>query len=203
MSGTQHICNDKDNIKMLNMILAMNKDNLIGINNDLPWHLSEDLKRFKQLTQGKTVIMGKNTYLSMVPYFIDKEILPGRHKVILTSANVTAQENITIVKSIADIQELIKDTTKEFWLIGGAQLFRQLYNQVDNIYLTRVNIDTPTLKEQYYRSKNTLFNQERHNHGFNEYHIVDIDLANFTLTESTESKNKKCTFLVYKNNKNT
>lgn len=181
---------------MLNMILAMNKDGLIGINNELPWHLPQDLKRFKQLTNNKTVIMGKNTYLSLVPYFVDKEILPNRKKIILTnSAMTTSYENITIVNSIQEIDNLIKNKDEEFWLIGGTSLFQQLFHKIDNIYLTLVDMDTITLKEQYLRKHNTLFNQAHKSHNVNVYHFLNLNLDQFHCVESQSID--KCTFITY------
>lgn len=170
---------------MLNMILAMSDDGLIGINNELPWHLPQDLKRFKELTLNQTVIMGKNTYLSLVPYFIDKEILPNRHKIIISSNKISSQPNIKCINNIGELKEYI-DSEQEYWLIGGTSLFNQLFSHVNKIFITKVHIPLNTLKEQYLRKHNCLHNQSHKKYHENIFHILELDLSQFKITKQED-----------------
>ena len=173
----------------------MNEEGLIGINNELPWHIPEDLKRFKQVTMNQTVIMGKNTFLSLLPYFVDKEVLPNRNKIILTSASIATQPNITTVKSIENIKNIVAKEIQDYWLIGGTSLFCQLFDIVDQIYLTKVNISTSVLKEKYLREKNTLFNQIYQQSHLDIYHFLDMNLQEFKIID--EVKGAECDFITY------
>ena len=106
---------------MLSIIVAKAKNNIIGKDNTLIWHLPEDLKRFKRLTTGHTIIMGRKTFESL------GRVLPNRHHIILCNdaeMNVD-NENVEILEDISMLDKYIKDTEEHF-VIGGATMYRLL-----------------------------------------------------------------------------
>tara|TARA_Y100000389_G_C17463570_1_gene523644 strand:+ start:2204 stop:2752 length:549 start_codon:yes stop_codon:yes gene_type:complete len=127
----------------INIIVAICKNNGIGINNKLPWYYSSDLKKFKTLTTGNkrnAVIMGKNTYES-----INKN-LPNRDNLILSKSLIIHEKSGDyLLKSFNNLDSLLNFTkTKNYeniWVIGGNQIYKLFLNKniVDNIYLTYIN----------------------------------------------------------------
>lgn len=121
---------------MISMILAMDKNNLVGRGNDLPWNYPEDLKYFKKITLNKDVFMGYNTYLSIVNR-IGKP-LPKRNNYVLTFENELPLGG-NIVKDVDSFFEKYQSSEKEVFIIGGKSIYEMLVNRVDYIYLTRIN----------------------------------------------------------------
>lgn len=120
---------------MLSLIVAVSRNNVIGKDNGLIWHLPDDLKRFKKLTTGKTIIMGRKTFDSL------GRVLPNRKHVVITRSGIDVDnENIEVVKDVLDIQKYIDDD-KENFLIGGATMYSLLINNVSKMYITRINKD--------------------------------------------------------------
>lgn len=118
----------------LSMIVAMANKRVIGINNTLPWHLSEDLKRFKALTMGHHIIMGRKTYESL------GRLLPGRTTVIVTHNPNYHVEGALIAHSMKEALALVEEDEQPF-LIGGAALYQAGLAYADQIYLTEVHAD--------------------------------------------------------------
>ena len=119
---------------MLSHIVAASENNIIGSNNELPWKLSNDFKYFKNKTWGMPVIMGRNTYESM------KKDLPGRINIVLTKKTDWHPENVFVTHSIEEAVAKAKESeTKEIFIIGGGEIFKQTMTIVDRIYLTRVH----------------------------------------------------------------
>ncbi len=127
----------------INIIVAICKNNGIGINNKLSWYYSSDLKKFKILTTGNkknAVIMGKNTYLS-----INKNLLNRDNLILSKSLIINEKINDNICKSFNNLDSLLNFTkTKNYeniWIIGGNQIYELFLkkNIVDNIYLTYIN----------------------------------------------------------------
>ena len=106
---------------MLSIIVAKSRNNAIGKDNQLLWKISDDLKRFKALTTGHTIIMGRKTFESL------GRVLPNRFHIVLTrDENYKIEdENVKIVNNITEIDSLIKDE-KENFVIGGAQIYASL-----------------------------------------------------------------------------
>ncbi|MDP3607767.1 MAG: dihydrofolate reductase [Methylophilus sp.] len=118
----------------LSMIVAVANNGVIGVNNTLPWHLPEDLKRFRALTMGHHIIMGRKTYESL------GRLLPGRTTVIVTR-NVGYQvDGAVVVHSLDDAMRFCKQD-EELFLIGGAQLYQDGLPHVQKLYITRVDIE--------------------------------------------------------------
>lgn len=115
----------------LSIIVAYAKNRVIGINNALPWHLPEDLKRFKALTMGHHIIMGRKTFDSL------GRLLPGRTTVIVSRNHSLKVEGAIVVHSLeAAIQACGSDD--EAFLIGGAELYQAGLKYADKLYVTEI-----------------------------------------------------------------
>lgn len=118
----------------LSLIVAMASNRVIGINNTLPWHLPEDLKRFKALTMGHHIIMGRKTYESL------GRLLPGRTTVIVTRNKSYNVEGALIADSLEAAIALCKDDDEPF-LIGGAELYKAGLKLATRLYITQVHAE--------------------------------------------------------------
>ena len=119
---------------MLSIIVAKAKNNVIGKDNQLIWNLPEDLKRFKSMTTGHTIIMGRKTFESL------GRVLPDR-KHIVFSQNPDFQvndENVEVVHSMLQIQQYI-ESEEEAFVIGGAMIYGLLMPHVTKMYITQIN----------------------------------------------------------------
>ena len=119
---------------MLSIIVAVAENNVIGKDNKLIWHLPEDLKRFKKLTTGHTIIMGRKTFESL------GRILPNRKHVILCNdmeLNIE-DENVEVLEDISMLKQYI-DSTEENFVIGGATIYKLLLPYANKIYLTLIH----------------------------------------------------------------
>ena len=119
---------------MLSTIVAIAKNNVIGKDNKLIWHLPEDLKRFKNITSGKVIIMGRKTFESL------GRVLPNRKHVVLCNdmeMNID-NENVEILNSIDKLDKYI-NSEEECFVIGGATIYKLLMPYVEKLYITRIN----------------------------------------------------------------
>jgi dihydrofolate reductase len=124
------------------MIVAMAQNRVIGRDNQLPWHLPNDLKYFKATTMGKPIVMGRKTYESI------GKPLPGRPNVVVTTNEGFAADGVSVAHSVSEA--LVKSTqmaqsggASEVMVIGGAQLYREMLPQAKRLYLTLVHDDVP------------------------------------------------------------
>ena len=121
---------------MLSIIVAMANNNIIGKDNQLIWHLPADLRHFKNLTTGHTIVMGRKTYESI------GRPLPNRKNIVITQNTDYQAEGCKILHNKGTISlDLLKDldlTKQEIFIIGGAEIYRQFLPFVDKIYLTEV-----------------------------------------------------------------
>lgn len=119
---------------MVNLIVAIGKNNLIGKGNELPWHYKEDLQYFKQTTLNKTVLMGENTFYSIIG--MNKKLLPNRKMVV-----ATFDENFKFdgVEVTHDLKKYLQETKEEVFIIGGAQIYKFCLPLCDRLYITHVN----------------------------------------------------------------
>lgn len=118
---------------MISIIVAVSEDLGIGKDNELLWHISEDLKRFKRLTSGKTVIMGKKTWESL-----PRRPLPERKNIVLTDDPSECIDCSVTAYSIEDaLSKCEKD--EEIFVIGGGSVYRQFMPIVDRLYITHVH----------------------------------------------------------------
>ena len=117
----------------LTLIVAVSENNVIGKDNDLVWRLKNDLKRFKKLTSGHCIIMGRKTFESF------PNPLPNRtHIVITRQPNYKVPEGVIVVNSLEDAIETSKKDLNPF-IIGGGEIYKQALNFVDLIELTKVH----------------------------------------------------------------
>ena len=116
---------------MLSLIVAISENHVIGREGQLPWHLSADLKRFKKLTMGHHIVMGRKTYDS-----IGRQ-LPGRTSVVLTRQTDWAVEGVLTASDLETALELAGDD-EEVFVIGGSQIYQLALPLVDRLYVTRV-----------------------------------------------------------------
>ncbi|SIS37253.1 dihydrofolate reductase [Salimicrobium flavidum] len=118
---------------MISFIFAMDKNRLIGKNNDLPWHIPKDFQFFKDKTVNRTVIMGRKTFESL------GGALPRREHVIITSDQNYEAEGCTVVHSIEEILQLTNsDPEKEWFIIGGTVLFEAMQEEANRMYVTHI-----------------------------------------------------------------
>ncbi|MBL4839133.1 MAG: dihydrofolate reductase [Kordiimonadaceae bacterium] len=121
---------------MISIIVAMAENRTIGVNNDLPWHLPEDLKFFKKTTLGKPIVMGRKTFDSI------GRALPGRQNIVITRNKGWAHEGVDVVGSIAEAIEVAGDVD-ELMITGGAQIYAQALELTDRLYVTEVATVVP------------------------------------------------------------
>ncbi|PWA13263.1 dihydrofolate reductase [Pueribacillus theae] len=117
---------------MISFLVAMDKNRLIGKDNDLPWRLPADLAFFKKKTTGNTIIMGRKTYASI------GRPLPNRRNVILTRDKNFNAEGCIIVHTVEDAIASIQPNEEGF-VIGGAEIFPQFLPYADKMYITFIN----------------------------------------------------------------
>jgi len=118
---------------MISIIVAVAENNAIGKNNKLLWHIPEDLKRFKQITTGHTVVMGKRTWESL-----PIRPLPNRRNMVITDDPTDVFTGAEMVMSIKAALNLMK-TGDEYFIIGGASVYSQFLPLCDRLYLTKVH----------------------------------------------------------------
>jgi len=132
---------------LITLIVAVADSGVIGRDNGLPWHLPEDLKRFKRLTMGKPMVMGRRTFESI------GKPLPGRLNIVVTRDTNYRREGVTAVHDVDGALRAAGDAP-EVMVIGGAELFRALLPRAGRIHLTRVhgniegNVMWPALDER-------------------------------------------------------
>lgn len=121
---------------MLSIVVAKGKNNIIGNENKLIWSLPADMKRFKELTTGHVIIMGRKTFESL------GRVLPNRKHIVFTqNPDFTIKdENVQVVHSMLEIKEYIDDE-KENFVIGGAMIYSLLMPHVSKMYITEINQD--------------------------------------------------------------
>ena len=118
----------------ISIIVAISQNGVIGREMDLPWHISADLKRFKALTMGHHIVMGRKTYESI------GRLLPGRTTVIITRQADYQIPGAVVVNSVEQAFAVAADDHESF-IVGGSQIYNLALPQVDTLYITRVHAD--------------------------------------------------------------
>jgi dihydrofolate reductase len=124
---------------MFSIIVAIGNNNEIGKNNKLLWHIPEDLKKFKEITQGKTVIMGRNTYESI------GKPLPDRHNIVLSKDlklfSNNYNEKLEICDNFSEIVKKYENSDEEIFIIGGAQVYKKALESgiVEKLYISHID----------------------------------------------------------------
>lgn len=156
---------------MISLIVARDKNNLIGKANDLPWNYPEDLKYFQKITKGKSVLMGYNTYLSIFDRL--KKPLPNRENYVITFEDSLIGNPYIVQGNIEGfLNSWPKD--KELFIIGGKSIYEWLYSFCDMLYITEI--------DKIYEGDVYL----------------NISLDNYELIQSTQGLTPELCFNVYK-----
>ena len=120
---------------MISLIVAKSQNNVIGQNNQLPWHLSEDLKHFKATTMNHPILMGRKTFDSI------GRALPGRENIVVTRNTNYKNDAVTVIH---DLEAYLKDhqnTPDKIFVIGGSRIYEQSLNYVSEIVMTVIEND--------------------------------------------------------------
>ncbi|MDR1552187.1 MAG: dihydrofolate reductase [Prevotellaceae bacterium] len=120
-------------MKTFSIIVAIAANNAIGKNNNLLWHISADLKYFKKITSEHTVIMGKNTWLSL-----PVKPLPERKNIIISQTLNLNEENVFVVCSVQDAIDICDENSENF-IIGGASIYEQFLHVASKLYITKIH----------------------------------------------------------------
>lgn len=119
---------------ILSMIVARSKNNAIGKDNKLLWHIPEDLQYFKEKTLGKTIVMGRKTYESI------GRPLPGRRSVVMTRDSSFSVDGVDVVNSVDEVLSLL-NTNHEIVIIGGDSVYKQFLEHADTLYVTEIDYE--------------------------------------------------------------
>lgn len=150
---------------MISLVVAAAENNAIGKNNQLLWHLPNDLKFFKNTTWAGVVIMGRKTFESV------NKPLPGRLNIVVTGNKEWQAEGVMVAPDLKQAIELAaKENFKKIFIIGGGEIYKQSMPLADTIYMTRVHtqIDGDTYfpvidtNEWQLKEKNDFFKDEKH-----------------------------------------
>ena len=124
---------------MLSLIVAVAQNGAIGRNNELLWHISEDLKYFKSTTTGHPVIMGRKTYESI------GRPLPGRRNIVVTRGTIAMPQvknpqttSFEVSNNLDEVISLAKNSENEFFVMGGGELYKQTFSCADRLYITKI-----------------------------------------------------------------
>tara|TARA_B100001250_G_scaffold39138_1_gene31159 strand:- start:20 stop:538 length:519 start_codon:yes stop_codon:yes gene_type:complete len=169
----------------VNLIVAVSENNVIGVENDLPWNLPNDMSYFKKITSGHCVIMGRKNYLSIPKKF---RPLPNRKNIILTKDSSFKADQCEIFNSLEKALEYCKSTGEENpFVIGGGELYKYAIEKkmIDIIYLTKIHAkiegDTffPKLNLQNWKTVSRKFNKR------DLYHKYDYTFIIFETTKNS------------------
>ena len=117
---------------MISIIAAVGKNNELGVNNNLIWHIPEDLKFFKEMTMNKKIVMGYKTYKSL------PGILSGRYHIVLTS-HLIEKDSVKIFSDKDKLINYLMSLNEEVFVIGGASIYKIFIDLADRIYLTEID----------------------------------------------------------------
>jgi len=118
---------------MISFIVAMDENRAIGKDNQLPWHLPEDLKFFKRVTMGHPIAMGRKTHESI------GRVLPGRENIVITRQPGYKCEDCTVFYSVEEFVKYSREKDDEIFVIGGAEIFKETFPYVDRLYITYIH----------------------------------------------------------------
>lgn len=156
---------------MISLIVAHSKNHVIGNKGDIPWHLPEDLKRFKKLTDGHAIIMGRKTFESI------GRPLPNRRNIVITRSDTYSHSGIEVAQSLDEALELARDDS-EIFVIGGGEIYKQALTKANKVYATI--LDTEIEGDTYFPRLNlddwALTNLEKHH---NDEQKISYYYANY------------------------
>ena len=156
---------------MLTIIAAASENNALGKDNQLVWHLPDDFKRFKAITSGHCIVMGRKTFESI------GRKLPNRENIIISrnlDAEYAKEKGITVFNNIEDVIKKYGDVTEEVFILGGSQIYRELLPFCNKLYISYID----------YENENA------------DAYFPDFDEKNWTKIEEKNYENWK--FVIYK-----
>ena len=151
---------------MMKIIVAKASNNVIGDNNNLIWHLPNDLKHFKNLTTGHPIVMGRKTYESL------GRPLPNRTNIIITRDISFTDEKVVITHSLEQAIEEAKKVNEDFFIIGGGEIYKQALLDADELYITEVHHDFdgdtyfPEIDEDYFEETSRINHLKDDKHAY-------------------------------------
>lgn len=163
---------------MISLIVAATKNRMIGEKGDFAWHLPNDFKRFRRLTLGHPVIMGRGTYDHLMQRI--GKILPDRPNVVVTRNRQFVAPGATVVHAIDEALQVAKADRQEVFVIGGEQLFASTLPLADRIYLTEVDTHMngdaffPKINPAQWREISREPHQKDSRHAYN-YTFITLD----------------------------
>ncbi len=119
---------------MINLIWAMDEDNLIGNKEKIPWHIKEDLLYYKSKTEGKVVLMGDVTYFSLKGYYKNKNLPYG--KIYLATLDKNLEVSDTNVEIIYDLDEFLSNYKEDIFVVGGLMIYKLSLKYADRLYIS-------------------------------------------------------------------
>ena len=122
-------------MKNITMIAAIGKNLELGKNNELIWHLKEDLKFFRDQTMGKPIVMGRKTLESL------PKLLPGRKHLVLTRKNIDGKDEIQVFHTKEELLEFISHYPDEVMIIGGASVYKEMLPDAEKLVLTEIDAE--------------------------------------------------------------
>lgn len=135
------------------IIAAIGKNRELGKNNDLIWSLPGDLKFFRNITSGHTIVMGRNTFDSL------PGMLPNRKHIVLTSRSDLPSE-VEVYRELKSILEKYKDCSEEIFIIGGASIYELFLEYCDKLYLTEIDSEDRDASVYFPKFDESLYNRE-------------------------------------------
>jgi len=126
---------------MINMIWAMDKNNLIGDGNRIPWHVKEDLVYYKNKTKGQTVLMGDATYFSLKSYYKTKPLPYGKCYIATIDKNLKIENPLEDIEIIYDLDSFLKSYDGDLWVCGGATIYKLALPYANRLYISFIKGD--------------------------------------------------------------
>jgi len=144
-------------MNLISLIVAHDPNRVIGLNNDLPWHIPEDLAYFKKMTMGKSMVMGRKTFDSI------GRPLPGRQSIVITRNEEYAKEGVIVVHGLSEALEEAKKYSAEVMIIGGSEIFSHALDIAGRLYITYIHteFDGDTLFPAYNQDWKVLSSSEK------------------------------------------
>jgi len=139
---------------MFKIIAAIGKNNELGYNNDLIWHLPEDLKFFKEVTSNHTIVMGENTFFSL------PRLLPNRKHIVLSLSGNKFPDELIIYNDFNNFLDDYKNKDEDIFVIGGGMIYKLFIDYADELYLTEIEDTSDVATVFFPKFDKDIFNKE-------------------------------------------
>lgn len=161
----------------ISIIVALSKNRVIGINNDLPWHLPDDMKFFKEKTEGHVVVMGRKNYESIPERF---RPLPKRINVVLTRNENYDAPGCEVFSSFEDARIFAEERGEnELFVIGGGQIYLDTLQETNTLYLTEIDAEIENGEVFFPELGEDWLETERHHHAADDRHKYAFDFVTY------------------------